>query len=137
MSDSIASFVTKLLPSRRPITRLTETDRAGITRRIDTAGDAFARATACLEARELRGALRAIAAGLEAEPGRGELKRLRIETELRLNKVSTLLSLATSLRDQNRLDESLVQVARAEALCSDDDGLRTFARDLRNASTAR
>ncbi len=137
MSDSVASFAAKFLPAAQPPARLSEIDRATITRRINTASDAVARAVAFVDARQLHGALRAIGVGLEAEPGRGELKKLRIETELRLSKVATLLALATSLKDQGRLDDSLAQVTKAEALCSDDDGLRTFAQDLRGALARR
>jgi len=131
MSDSIARFASKLLPHPLPQTKAVELNRAEITARINAASDALKRAQAFFDARELRAAQKAITAGLTAEPGRGELKQLQTEVELRLNKVATLRSLAASLKEQNRLDESLADIAKAEALCADDADLRAFAEDLR------
>jgi hypothetical protein len=129
--DSVARFTSKHLTHPLPSTKASELNRAEITARINAASDALKRAQAFLEAKELHAAQKAITAGLTAEPGRGELKQLQTEVELRLNRVATLRSLAASLKEQNRLDESLADIGKAEALCADDADLRAFAEDLR------
>jgi len=132
VSDATAAFAAKALPSGRQPARA-EINRAEITGRINAASDALAKARRCIEDRQLHGVLTATASGLESEPGRGELKRLRMEAESRLERVKSLLSLAGSMKEQHRADEALAAVVKAEAICADDDGLRKFAGDLRAA----
>ena len=132
VSDAIAAFAVKVLdPERRPAR--VEINRAEINGRINAASDALAKARTCGEGRQLRGVLAAVETGLHAEPGRGELKRLRTEAESRLGRVKTFLSLAGSLKEQSRFEDSLAAVVKAEALCADDEELRKFAAALRAA----
>ena len=132
-SDAVAAYAAKVLPDGHRQDRVFKIDRGEITRRINAASDALVRARTALEGRQLRAALTTVEAGLESEPGRGELKSLRTEAEFRLNRVKTLLSLAGSLKEQGRLADSLAEVKKAEALCLDDDELRKFAVELRAA----
>jgi tetratricopeptide (TPR) repeat protein len=133
VSDAIANYSAKVLPAGRAQTVPREMNRAEINFRINTASDALAKARVAMDGGRLHGALALIRTGLQAEPGRGELKRLSLEVESRLNRVRTLLSLATSLKGQHRLDEALAEVVKAEAICSDDDDLRGLAKELRGS----
>ena len=131
-SDAIAAFAAKVLePERRP--ERAEINRGEINARINAASDALAKARRCMEDRQLRGVLAAVESGLRSEPGRGELKRLRLDAESRLSRVKTIVSLAGSLKAQRRFEDSLAEVVKAEALCADDEELRKFAAELRAA----
>ncbi|MEQ1853071.1 MAG: hypothetical protein ABMA01_15950 [Chthoniobacteraceae bacterium] len=130
-SDAVANFAAKVLPPDRRPPSPREFNRGEINSRINTATDALAKAQVSMEGGRLHAALAGIEAGLKAEPGRGELKRLRIEVEARLGRVRTLMALANSRKDQQRLDEALAEIAKAEAICTDDEELRAFAKSLR------
>ena len=130
-SDAIAAYAAKVLPAGQRQARGTEINRGEITRRINVASDALATAKTALEGGQLRAVLVAVETGLQSEPGRGELKRLRTEAESRSNRVKTLLSLAGSLQQRGRSADSLAEIVKAEALCLDDEELRKFAAELR------
>jgi hypothetical protein len=133
MSDAFAAFARKTLPPDRQPATGAPLNRAELNTRINAATDALAKARVCMQSGQLRAAIAATDAGLSAESGRGDLKQLRTEAESRLTRVRTLVALATSLKQQERTADALAQVAKAEALCSDDDELRALAKELRPA----
>ena len=133
MWDAVAAFSRKQLPSDRQLPEADLPGRAELTRRINTASDALARARANLEARKLLSALGALANGLESEPGRGDLKQLRAVVEARIEQARARVHLARSLSDQKRREDALAELAKAEAICADDAEALALANELRAA----
>lgn len=133
MSDAFAAFARKTLPPDRQPATGAPLNRAELNTRINAATDALAKARVCMQSGQLRAAIAVTDAGLAAESGRGDLKQLRTEAELRLSRVRTFVALATSLKQQERAADALAQIVKAEALCSDDDDLRALAKELRSA----
>ena len=131
MWDAVASFARKQLPSERQPAETDYPERAELTRRINTASDALARAHARFEAKQLLGALGALDKGLESEPGRGDLKQFRAVVESSIERARARVQLARSLTEQNRRGEALAELAKAEAICADDEEARALGRELR------
>jgi tetratricopeptide (TPR) repeat protein len=137
MWDAVASFARKQLPADRQPPGGDLPDRAELTRRINAASDALARARVRMDAKQLLAALGIIVSGLESEPGRGDLLRLRAVVESSIERARARVQLARSLSDQHRRDEALVELAKAEAICADDEQARVLARELHTAPPNR
>jgi hypothetical protein len=133
MWDAVGAFARKQLPADRQLPEAELPGRAELTRRINAASDALARARANLEARKLLSALGALANGLQSEPGRGDLKQLRAVVEARIEQARARVHLARSLSDQNRREEALAELAKAEAICADDAEALALGKELRDA----
>ena len=134
MWDAVASFARKQLPPERQSAAAEPFDRAELTRRINTASDALARARLRFDVKQLLGALGALDKGLESEPGRGDLKQFRAVVEASIERARARVQLARSLTEQNRRGEALAELAKAEAICADDEEARSLAKELRAAS---
>jgi hypothetical protein len=133
MWDAVTSFARKQLPADLQPPEGDLPDRGGLTRRINAASDALARARVRMDARQLLAALGVIVAGLEAEPGRGDLLQLRAVVESSIERARARVRLARSLGDQHRRDEALAELAKAEAICADDEEARVLGTELRSA----
>ena len=131
MWDAVGSFARKQLPAARQPTETEYPERAELTRRINTASDALARARARFDAKQLLAALGTLDKGLESEPGRGDLKQFRGVVESSIERARARVQLARSLADQNRREEALAELAKAEAICADDEEARVLAKELR------
>ena len=129
--DAVGSFArTQLPPDRQPGERGLP-DRAELTRRINAASDALARAHVRMDAKQLLAALGVIVGGLEAEPGRGDLLQLRAVVESSIERARARVHLARSLSDQQRFDEALAELVKAEAICADDGEALVLGKELR------
>jgi len=133
MWDAVGSFARKQLPSERQPAQADFPDRAELTRRINTASDALARARLNFDAKKLLSALGALEKGLESEPGRGDLKQFRAVVESSIERARARVQLARSLTEQNRRGEALAELAKAEAICADDEEARALGKQLRAA----
>jgi len=133
MWDAVGSFARKQLPSDRQPPQADFPERAELTRRINTASDALARARLNFEAKKLLSALGALDKGLESEPGRGDLKQFRAVVESSFERASARVRLAHLLAEQNRREEALAELAKAEAICADDEEARVLGNKLRAA----
>ncbi len=133
MWDAVGSFARKQLPPERQLAEADFPERSELTRRINTASDALARARARFDAKQLLAALGALDKGLESEPGRGDLKQFRAVVESSIERARARVQLARSLTDQNRREEALAELAKAEAICADDEQARALAKELRAA----
>ena len=131
MWDAVVSFARKQLPAALQPTETEYPERAELTGRINTASDALARARARFEAKQLLAALGALDRGLESEPGRGDLKQFRAVVESSIERARARVQLARSLAEQNRREEALAELAKAEAICADDEEARVLGRELR------
>jgi tetratricopeptide (TPR) repeat protein len=128
--DAAGSFARSQLPAdRQPEGDLA--DRAGLTRRINAASDALARAHVRMDAKQLLAALGVIVGGLEAEPGRGDLRQLRAVVESTIERARARVHLARSLTDQQRFEEALAELMKAEAICADDGEALALGKELR------
>ncbi len=87
-----------------------------------------------MDAKQLLAALGSIVSGLEAEPGRGDLLQLRAVVEASIERARARVQLARSLTEQNRRDEALAELAKAEAICADDEQARVLGNELRAAA---
>ena len=133
MWDAVASFSRRELPSELQSVEADRFDRAELTRRINAASDALARARLRFDAKQLLGALGALDKGLESELGRGDLKQFRAVVESSIERARARVQLARSLTEQNRREEALAELAKAEAICADDEEARALAKELRAA----
>ena len=131
MWDAVVSFARKELPSSLQPTETEYPERAELTRRINTASDALIRARARFDAKQLLAALGALDKGLESEPGRGDLKQFRGVVESSIERARARVQLARSLTEQNRRGEALAELAKAEAICADDEEARALGKELR------
>lgn len=133
MWDAIASFSRKQLPPDRQMPEAELPGRVEILRRINTARDALARARVNFDTKKLLGALGALENGLQSEPGRGDLKQFRAVVESAIERARARVQTARSLADQQRHDEALAELAKAEAICADDAEAMALAKELRGA----
>ena len=133
MWDAVASFSRKQLPPDRQMPEAELPGRADIIRRINIASDALARARVNFDAKKLLGALGALENGLQSEPGRGDLKQFRAVVESAIERARARVQTARSLADQQRRDEALAELAKAEAICADDAEAIALAKELRRA----
>jgi tetratricopeptide (TPR) repeat protein len=131
MWDAVAAFARKQLPPERQLPEADLPARAEVTRRINTASDALARSRMNFDAKRLLGALGALDKGLESEPGRGDLRQFRTVVESSIERARARVQLARSLTEQNRREEALAELAKAEAICADDEEALALARKLR------
>ncbi len=131
MWDAVASFSRKQLPPDRQMPEAELPGRADIIRRINIASDALARARVNFDAKKLLGALGALENGLQSEPGRGDLKQFRAVVESAIERARARVQTARSLADQQRHDEALMELAKAEAICADDTEAMALAKELR------
>lgn len=131
MWDAVASYARRQLPQDRQPTDADLPERAELTRRINVASDALARARVRFDAKQLLAALGAIDSGLESEPGRGDLKQFRVVVESSIERARARVQLARSLTQQNRRDEALAELVKAEAICADDEEARLLGKELR------
>ena len=131
MWDAVGAFARKQLPVERQPVEADAFDRAELTRRINTASDALARARLNFDAKKLLAALGALDKGLESEPGRGDLKQFRAVVESSIERARARVQLARSLTEQNRREEALAELAKAEAICADDEEARLLGKELR------
>jgi tetratricopeptide (TPR) repeat protein len=134
MWDAVASFARRQLSSDRQLPVKDLEGRAELTRRINTASDALARARANFDAKQLLSALGALENGLASEPGRGDLKQFRTVVESAIERARARVKTARSLWDQQRREEALAELAKAEAICADDAEALALAKELRVAS---
>jgi tetratricopeptide (TPR) repeat protein len=133
--DAVTSFARSQLPADRQPGDRGLPDRAELTRRINAASDALARAHVRMDAKQLLAALGVIVGGLEAEPGRGDLLRLRAVVESTIERARARVHLARSLSDQQRFEEALAELVKAEAICADDGEALVLGRELRAVPT--
>ncbi len=131
--DAVASFARRELPSEPQVSEAEEFDRAEVARRINAASDALARARANFDAKRLLAALGAVDIGLASDSGRGDLKQFRAVVEAAIERARARVQTARSLADQNRRDEALAELAKAEAICADDIEAAELAKELRTA----
>ena len=131
MWDAVAFFARKQLPADRQPAEADLPERAELTRRINTASDALARARVNFDAKKLLAALGALENGLASEPGRGDLKQLRAVVEPAIERARARVHTARSLADQQRREEALAELVKAEAICADDAEALTLAKELR------
>lgn len=131
MWDAVGLFSRKQQPSDRQTLEAELPDRAEIIRRINTASDALARARVNFDTKKLLGALGALENGLQSEPGRGDLKQLRAVVESAIERARARVQTARSLADQQRRDEALAELAKAEAICADDAEAMALGKELR------
>ncbi len=129
--DAVAAFARKELPPDRQPSDPEPFNRAALTRRINVASDALTRAHTQFEAKQLLGALGALEKGLAVEPGRGDLKQFRVVVEASIERARARVQIARSLTDQNRREEALAELAKAEAICADDEDALALAKELR------
>lgn len=134
MWDAVGSFARKQLPAERQPAQADFPERSELTRRINTASDALARARLNFDARKLLSALGALEKGLESEPGRGDLKQFRAVVESSIERARARVQLARSLSDQHRREEALAELAKAEAICADDEQAVALGKELRAGS---
>ncbi len=132
--DAVNSFARKHLPPDPQTPDSEFSGRAEIMRRINAASDALARAHVNFDAKKLLGALGALENGLQSEPGRGDLKQFRTVVESAVERARARVQTARSLADQERRDEALAELAKAEAICADDMEAAALGRELRPAS---
>ena len=133
MWDAVTSFARKQLSPEQQPAPADISDRAELTRRINTASDALARARVNFDAKKLLAALGALENGLQAEQGRGDLKQFREVVESAIERARARVQIARSLADQGRRDEALVELAKGEAICADDAEALALAKELRAA----
>jgi tetratricopeptide (TPR) repeat protein len=131
MWDAVTSFARKQLPPERQSAEPDVANRAELTRRINTASDALVRARIQFDAKKLLGAMGAVSNGLESEPGRGDLKQFRAVVEASIERARARVQLARSLSDQHRREEALAELAKAEAICADDEEACVLGKELR------
>jgi tetratricopeptide (TPR) repeat protein len=131
MWDAVTSFARKELPPGRQAAEADLAGRGEITRRINTASDALARSRLNFDAKRLLAALGALDKGLESEPGRGDLRQFRTVVESSIERARARVQLARSLTEQNRFAEALAELAKAEAICADDEEALALAKELR------
>ncbi|MEO6752997.1 MAG: hypothetical protein ABIP85_14555 [Chthoniobacteraceae bacterium] len=133
MWDAVTSFSRKQMPSERQPAETELPGRAELTRRINAASDALARARTNFDARRLLAALGALESGLEAESGRGDLKQLREVVASAIERARARVQTARSLADQQRRDEALAELAKVEAICADDSEALALGKELRGS----
>ena len=133
MWDAVGSFARQKLPPERQPAQEDFPERAELTRRINIASDALARARLRFDAKQLLAALGALGNGLESEPGRGDLKQLQAVVESAIERARARVQLARLLTGQNRREEALAELAKAEAICADDEEARVLGKELRTA----
>lgn len=131
MWDAVISFSRKQLPTDRQPAETEPPDRAGLTRRINAASDALARARVNLEGKRLLAAIGEIESGLESEPGRGDLRQTREVAAAAIERARARVKTARSLAEQQRIGEALAELAKAEAICTDDNEALALGRELR------
>ncbi len=131
MWDAVTSFARKQLSPDRQSAEAEPFERAEVTRRINFASDSLARARLRFDVKQLLAALGALDKGLESEPGRGDLKQFRAVVEASIERARARVQLARSLAEQNRREEALAELAKAEAICADDEEARALAKELR------
>ncbi len=131
--DAVTSFARKEMPSESRILETDAFNRSEVTRRINAAGDALVRARANFDAKRLLAALGAVEIGLASDSGRGDLKQLRAVVDSAIERARVRVQTARALADQNRRDEALGELAKAEAICADDPEAAALAKELRTA----
>ena len=133
MWDAVTSFARKQLDPDGQSLAADLPERAELTRRINAASDALVRARMNFDAKKLLAALGALENGLESEPGRGDLKQLRLVVESAIERARARVQTARSFADQQRREEALAELAKAEAICADDAEALALANELRAA----
>jgi len=131
MWDAVAFFARKQIPTSPQLSQFDLPERAEITRRINIASDALARANQLFDTKKLVAALGALESGLASEPGRGDLKQFRVTLESAIERARARVRIARSLAVQQRRDEALAELAKAEAICTDDSEAAELAKELR------
>ncbi len=131
MWDALASFARRQLPPARQTVDTDLPERAELTRRINAASDALARARLNFDAKKLMAALGALEIGLQSEPGRGDLKQMRAVVESAIERARDRVRTARSLADQQRREEALAELAKAGAIYADDAEAAALAKELR------
>ena len=131
MWDAVTSFARKQLDPDGQSLAADLPERAELTRRINAASDALVRARVNFDAKKLLAALGALENGLESEPGRGDLKQLRLVVESAIERARARVQTARSFADQQRREEALAELAKAEAICADDAEALALANELR------
>ncbi len=133
MWDAVASFARKQIPTSAQVSQFDLPERAELTRRINAASDALARARENFDAKKLVAALGVLEGGLASEPGRGDLKQFRAAVESDIGRARARVQTARSLAAQQRRDEALAELAKAAAICADDADAVALAEELRVA----
>ncbi|MEO8791846.1 MAG: hypothetical protein ABI464_05900 [Chthoniobacteraceae bacterium] len=131
MWDATVAFARKQLPTDRQPADADLPGRVELNRRINAASDALARAHLNFDAKKLLAALGALESGLASEPGRGDLKQFRAVVESAIERARARVHIARSLADQQRREEALAELAKAEAICADDTEALALGKELR------
>jgi tetratricopeptide (TPR) repeat protein len=137
MWDAIAAFARRNAPASEVVTQFDLPDRVEMARRTNAASDALARARQNLDAKKLVAALGALENGLASEPGRDDLKQFRVVVEAALERARARVQTARSLASQQRRDEALEELAKAEAICADDPEAVALRKELRATAEKR
>ena len=132
IDDSLRTVAGRFFKDESETLPLKQIEREEVQRRIDAANRVLAEARKSLQENKLSAAREQAQRGLAAEPGRGDLMKIRDEVQARSDKVNALLALALPLIEQKRLEEALAEVSKGEAICKDHDRLNDLGRTLRD-----
>jgi tetratricopeptide (TPR) repeat protein len=137
VGDGLSALAAQQMPKRPEAQPVFAWNRADIARRSAEAGAAVAMVERELAARRLQAALEALKKGMQAEPGRAELRKLKLRVDGDMDRVKAALLIIESLRQQRDFEKALKEIEQAEALIADSTALETVAREMRQLLNER